>query len=137
DGQQWKCKFQFKGQECQGTGETRDGAVMAATRYVTSKTTDPDVIEPSETQLNYIASLAAAGRLAEGIEKYLSVAIVKKNLSPRTILSDQRYSETLDRAVWFIWSRANNEFSFSHDANFAFYLEKYAAGKRFSVDLLN
>src|SRR6266704_7175186 len=40
NGDRWECAFVFQGQQCLGTGDTRDGAIMAAAKYVTGKTTE-------------------------------------------------------------------------------------------------
>lgn len=136
DGEKWECHFSFGDKECMGTGETRDGAIMAAAKYITSQTVEPDVVDLSDSQLNLIGSLAQGGRLDEALEKYVRLSVTNKKATATKILSDPRYEEMLDRAAWFVWSRANNEYTLSDD-RFPFFVERFAAGKRFTLALLN
>lgn len=128
DGNQWKCQYVFREQTCQSLGESRDETILAATKYLYAMSHKPAVRELTERELNLIGSVAASGRVAEALDKYVALAVTGK-IADRTLMSDPKYTDMLNQAVYYCWSQANHEYSLQNDDDFPFFLEQYARGK--------
>lgn len=132
DGQQHTCAYEFNGKEYVSKGKTRDDAAMSAARFVLNW--KPDVRQLDAKELQLVTWIAQSGQPVAAAEKYITLAIPRATELGERILSDPRYSATIDAAVLFAWTRSHNDYSLS-DKDFPKFLKRYARSKRLTLAL--
>jgi hypothetical protein len=132
DAKGWLCEYQFQGMKCITRGKARDDAAMAAARHVFNYR--PDVRELDDEELQLCAWTAQGGDAVEAASKYIGFAIRDAAEQGERILTNPKYAETIDKAVFFAWSRSRNDYSLS-DKEFPKFLRKYARHKRLTIAL--
>ena len=130
DGKDWLCDFTYEGKLRRTKAASYDDCVMQAARFVFNH--KPDVRQLTAEEETTVTWLAQSGKAAQAAEKYIRFAIPRASALGEKVLTDPRFSETVDEAVFFAWSRARNDYSLS-DRDFPKFLHRFARHKRLTL----
>lgn len=135
DGKEWLCDFTYQGKLRRTKAADYDDCVMQASRFIFNHRPDIRKLDAEEEQL--VTWIAQSGRPDAGplaAEKYLSFAITNAGALGMRVLTDPKYAETVDEAVFYAWSRATDSYSLS-DREFPKFLRRFARHKRLTMSV--
>lgn len=132
DGKEWLCDFTYQGKLRRTKAAAYDDAVMQASRFVFNRR--PEIRKLGEDEEQLVTWLAQSGKAVEAAEKYIRCAIPRAGELGERVLTDPKYAETIDEAVFFAWSRSRNDYSLA-DKDFPRFLKRYARHKRLTLAL--
>ena len=135
DGKEWLCDFTYQGKLRRTKSASYDDCVMQAARFVFNH--KPDIRELTAEEEQLVTWIAQSGRPDAGTlaaEKYLSFAITNAGALGMRVLTDPKYAETVDEAVFYAWSRATDSYSLS-DRDFPKFLKRFARHKRLTMSI--
>jgi hypothetical protein len=130
DGKEWLCNFTYEGKLRRTKAASYDDCVMQAARFVFNHQDHVRQLTAEEEQL--VTWTAQSGKAVQAAERYIRFAIPRAGELGERVLTDPRFSETVDAAVFFAWSRARNDYSLS-DRDFPKFLKRFARHKRMTL----
>ena len=129
---EWVCEYTFNDARHITRGRSRDDAAMNAARYV--QNFKPDIRDLTSQEEQLVTWIAQSGKPAEAAEKFIGYAIPRTAELGAKVLTDPKYADAVDEAVFFAWSRARNDYSLS-DRGFPKFLNRYSRDKRLTLAL--
>jgi len=132
NGKEYVCDFTIGGKPYRTKAAAHDDCVMQASRFVFNRRPDIRELDAEEEQL--CTWLAQSGKPVEAAEKYIALAIPRAGELGERVLTEPKFAATVDKAVFFAWSRATDAYSLS-DREFPKFLMRYARHKRLTLTL--
>jgi hypothetical protein len=113
------------------SAKTREGAMMAATRY-RARQRGPQVRDLTADEKLYVARLAGKGDLTNAICNYLYYAV--QDYDGQDISSDSRYRKVCDDCGWFVFVHATPQFQDGDEVRK--FMASYCGSRPITVSLL-